>query len=178
MARPTSCMRSIRPWTKHGSGCSRAAGHDIMRSMRIVRQLAIAALALMAAAGQASAQSAQPEQEPAPVVGTVWQGKTGFGLAEVASLAAPILWFSTGEPLLAAGERAIPEAHPCDASANGAVVYYQVVRIALRGRDKVGLPPQNDPFFVDRVKSFTLRYHLYFRGHFGNVTEVHDLEAI
>lgn len=149
--------------------------------MRIVRRLAIAAFVLVAAAGPASAQSAKPEpseQEPAPVIGTVWQGKTGFGLAEVASLAAPILWFSSGEPLLAPGERAIPEAHPCDASASGPVIYYQVVRIALRGRDKVGLPPQNDPFFVDRVKSFTLRYHLYFRGHFGNVTEVHDLEAI
>jgi len=146
--------------------------------MSLVRPFAIAALLLVAATNTASAQSSQPEQEPVTSVGTVWQGKTGFGLAEVASLAAPILWFSTGEPLLAAGERAIPEAHPCDASANGAVVYYQVVRIALRGRDKVGLPPQNDPFFVDRVKSFTLRYHLYFRGHFGNVTEVHDLEAI
>jgi len=148
------------------------AGHDIMRAMRIVRPLAIAALASVVCAGPASAQDAPP------VTGTVWQGKTGFGLTEVASLAAPILWFSTDEPLLAAGEHAIPQPHPCDAPANGAVVYYQVVRIELRGRDKVGLPPQNDPFFVDRVKSFTLRYHLYFRAHLGNTEQVHDLEAI
>ena len=142
-----------------------------MRSMRIVRRLAIA-MAFVAFATPVGAQ------EPPPTIGTIWQGKTSFGLSEVASLAAPILWFSSDEPLLKTGERAIPQPHPCDGPANGAIIYYQVVRIELRGRDKVGLPPQNDPFFVDRVKSFTIRYHLYFRGQFGNTEQMHDLEAI
>ena len=92
-------------------------------------------------------------------------------------ITAPVLWFSTEEPLLLQGDRNLPSVHPCDAPASGPVVYYQVTRIQLRSGVKVGWPPHNDPFFVDHVESFTLRYHFYFPRHFGSDERPHDLAA-
>jgi hypothetical protein len=52
----------------------------------------------------------------------VWQARGPLGLREIASLLAPMLWFSADEPLLAEGQPPIPTAHPCDIAAGGAVV--------------------------------------------------------
>jgi len=141
----------------------------MIRAMR----LPLLTLALLAVAGPAMAQSA-PITEP----GLVWYGKqSGLGLAEVAAITAPVLWFSTDEPFIVQGDRALPHAHPCDAPSSSGVVYYQVTRIQLRSGVRVGWPPQEDPFFIDRVESFTLRYHFYFRRHFGSDERAHDLAA-
>jgi hypothetical protein len=133
----------------------------------------LAALVLAAGlAAPAGAQTAVPTYEP----GLLWFGKqSNLGLADVAAIAAPVLWFSSEEPFILQGERTLPHAHPCDQPASTAIVYYQVTRIRLRSGVKVGWPPQEDPFFVDRVESFTLRYHFYFRQHFGSDARTHDL---
>lgn len=142
----------------------------MIRAMRLLGALAIS----LALAGQAAAQTAAPQIE----AGLLWYGKqSGLALADVAAIAAPVLWFSTDEPFILQGERALPHVHPCDRPAGGGVVYYQVTRIKLRTGAKVGWPPHEDPFFVDRVESFTLRYHLYFRQHFGSHERTHDLAA-
>ena len=141
--------------------------------MRLLVGLAIALLVAAPAAAQGT-PPASVQIEP----GLLWHGKSsGLGLADVAAIAAPVLWFSADEPFIAQGERALPHAHPCDAPASTAVVYYQVMRIKLRSGVRVGWPPQDDPFFVDRVESFTLRYHFYFTRHFGDGERMHDLAA-
>jgi hypothetical protein len=152
------------------------ASQDIMRAMmrpgvRLVAFLFLAALAILGPAAAAGAQEPEP--------GVLWEGKqAGLGVADIAAIAAPALWFSADEPFILAGDRALPHAHPCDTDSATGVVYYQVTRIRLRGGDPVGFPPQDDPFFLDRVGSFTIRYFLYFRKHFGSVERNHDLEAI
>ncbi len=150
-----------------------------MMPMRLTRvRAALAGLCALAAApvaaqGQAPA-SAAPPTEP----GLIWYGKqSGLALADIATITAPVLWFSTDEPLILQGERSLPNVHPCDAPATNGVVYYQVTRIKLRSGVRVGLPPQDDPFFVDHVDSFTIRYHFYFSRHFGSDERAHDLAA-
>ncbi|HXT69416.1 MAG TPA: hypothetical protein VN700_06665 [Vicinamibacterales bacterium] len=141
---------------------------------------AIAGLLMLAAAAPAAAQIQAPTPAAtAPIApGLIWYGKqSGLGLADVATITAPVLWFSTEEPLILQGERSLPHPHPCDAPSTGGVVYYQVTRIKLRSGVRVGWPPQDDPFFVDHVDSFTIRYHFYFRRHFGSDERAHDLAA-
>lgn len=141
-----------------------------MKSLRIGCAAALLALVAAGAGAQTPAQPTEP--------GLIWYGKqSGLKLADVASIAAPVLWFSSDEPLILQGERALPQVHPCDAPASGAIVYYQVTRIKLRSGVRVGWPPHNDPFFVDHVDSFTLRYHFYFSRHFGSDERAHDLSA-
>jgi len=142
-------------------------------SMKLLRAALVGGFVLWAG-GEAAAQTLAPPAAP----GLIWYGKqSGLGLADVATITAPVLWFSTEEPLLLQGDRNIPSVHPCDAPASGPVVYYQVTRIQLRSGVKVGWPPHNDPFFVDHVESFTLRYHFYFPRHFGSDERPHDLAA-
>ena len=145
----------------------------MIRPMRLLRA-ALAGLCLALVGVPAFAQTQAPPAEP----GLVWFGKqSGLSLADVATITAPVLWFSTDEPLLLQGDRSLPSAHPCDTPSLDAVVYYQVTHIKLRSGVKVGWPPHNDPFFVDHVESFTLRYHFYFKRHFGSDEHVHDLSS-
>jgi hypothetical protein len=138
-----------------------------------MRVLVAAALAI-ALAAPAAAQTTAPLTEP----GLLWHGKqSGLGLSDVAAIAAPVLWFSSDEPLILQGERALPHAHPCDTGSAQGVVYYQVTRTKLRTGVRVGLPPHEDPFFLDRVEWFTIRYYFYFSRHFGSDARAHDLAA-
>src|SRR5688500_2546430 len=96
-------------------------------SMKLLRAALVAGVVLWAG-GEAAAQTVPPT---AP--GLVWYGKqSGLGLADVATIAAPVLWFSTEEPLLLQGDRNLPRVHPCDTPSSGPVAYYQVTRIRLR----------------------------------------------
>jgi hypothetical protein len=140
--------------------------------MPMTRALLFSA-AMLAAAVPATAQDAARD------VGAIWQGRqAGLGLAQIAEIAAPVFWFATDEPLLTSGSRMAPVAHPCDAPAITPVVYYQVIRIDLRTGDRVGMPPQDDVFFVDRVRQFTLRYYAYYPTDSGGAGRTHDLEAL
>jgi hypothetical protein len=71
------------------------------------------------------------EEQP----GTVWTGSSPVRLSEIASALAPILWFSSDEPLIVLRQNpAVPHAHPCDKQSAQGVVYYQATDIVLRTR--------------------------------------------
>ena len=136
---------------------------------------------LMIAAIDARAQAPQTTCELAPAVGipgVVWQGHESLGLRRIAGLLAPALWFSGDEPLLAEGQPPIPAAHPCDAPADRAVVYYQVTELTYRGNTPVGRPEEDDAAFWDKVESFILKYYFYYPQDFGVGGHPHDLEAV
>jgi hypothetical protein len=97
-------------------------------------------------------------------------------LEEIASLLAPILWFSSDEPLLLAGGTA-PSRHPCDPEDGVAVVYWQAPRLRLRGRERVESPAQQDPQFWQKVHSLSLRYLFYYEYDYGLSPHEHDLEV-
>jgi hypothetical protein len=114
------------------------------------------------------------EEEP----GVIWRGTEPIGLAEIAHLAAPALWFSRDEPLLKREGTAIPKAHPCDDPSTGPVAYYQVTQIAYRGGVEVGRPEEDDPDFFEKVDHMILKYFFYYPEDFGLGGHLHDLEAV
>ena len=128
-----------------------------------VRSIVLLAIAIV----PTSAWAKPPPQAcgsapPVATPGIVWQGGERLGLREIAVLLAPTLWFSADEPLLAEGYPPIPSAHPCDAAAAGAVVYYQVTELTYRGDSPVGRPEEDDAGFADKVESFILKYYFYY----------------
>jgi hypothetical protein len=128
------------------------------------------------ARGQGAADACGPVAG-APSPGVVWQGRERLGLADIARLLAPMLWFSADEPLLAEGQPPIPTAHPCDAAADRAVVYYQVTRLTFHGDEPVTRPEQDDERFADKVESFILKYYFYYPEDSGVGGHTHDLET-
>lgn len=109
--------------------------------------------------------------------GVLWQGTEPLGLADIAALTAPVLWFSADEPLLDPAFPPVPSAHPCDEPASGPVVYYQVTRIAYRGEQPVTRPEEDDPAFFDKVDSLILKFFFYYPEDYGAGGHVHDLES-
>ncbi len=108
----------------------------------------------------------------------IWRGdEPKLMLPDIVGLAAPVLWYSYDEPLLLRGEFPFPHPHPSDTSAKGAVVYYQVMKVMLRGGDQVTIPEQQDADFFRKVKNFTLRYFFYYRMDIGMNSHTHDLEV-
>jgi hypothetical protein len=109
--------------------------------------------------------------------GVVWRGDLPLSLEEIASLLAPVLWFSSDEPLILSGHPA-PGRHPCDPEEEGsAVVYWQAPRLRLRGRERVEWPGQEDQRFWEKVHSLSLRYLFYYAYDYGLSPHEHDLEA-
>jgi hypothetical protein len=86
------------------------------------------------------------------------------------------LWFSPDEPLFREGE-SIPQAHPCDAPSPNPVVYYQVTELIHHG-EKVTLPPEDDPDFMEKVDRMILKYFFYYPEDIGLGAHIHDLEAV
>ncbi len=115
------------------------------------------------------------EREP----GVIWRGPQPVALAEVAAIAAPILWFSPDEPLLYGEGGLPPEAHPCDPEpAESSVVYYQprIIRL-FSGDEPLTEPVETDPDFFSKVASLNLRYYFYYREDVGVGGHMHDLEV-
>lgn len=110
--------------------------------------------------------------------GVVWQGVESLRLADIAALTAPVLWFSSDEPLLAPEYGPVPRAHPCDAPASEPVVYYQVTRIAHRGDTRVSRAEEDEATFFDKVDKLTLRFFFYYPEDVGRGGHVHDLEGV
>jgi hypothetical protein len=143
-------------------------------------------VAVPAEAGQAPAPNpvrpceCPARGDPGTPAGVVWQGPpAGMGLRELAQLLAPILWFSSDEPLLVLRQDlAIPQAHPCDRSSTAAVVYYQATDIVLRGSERVQERPEEDPRFLQKVDHFVLRYFFYYEEDWGLGPHAHDLEVV
>lgn len=108
----------------------------------------------------------------------IWRGEEPeLSLPDIVGLAAPILWYSYDEPLLLKGEFPFPHPHPCDTPSDTSVVYYQVIRIILRGHDEVTIPEQDDTDFFRKVENFTVRYYFYYREDVGMNPHTHDLEV-
>ncbi|UCH84541.1 MAG: hypothetical protein JSW50_02275 [Candidatus Latescibacterota bacterium] len=109
----------------------------------------------------------------------VWRGSAPtLTLPDIVTLAAPILWYSTDEPLIVMGDFPLPHAHPCDDPSDKGVTYYQVTKIMLRpGVDEVTIPEQDDPNFFEKTANFTVRYYFYYREDVGMNSHVHDLEV-
>jgi hypothetical protein len=143
-------------------------------------RIGLLAAAVAFAPADARAQAPGPTctmADTAGVAGVVWQGQERLGLRDVADLLAPVLWFSADEPLLADGLPPIPSAHPCDAAADRAVVYYQVTRLTHRGDALVTRPEEDDDAFADKVESFILKYFFYYAEDSGVGGHPHDLET-
>jgi hypothetical protein len=139
----------------------------------------LAALAFIAPANAwAQAPAVACSLAPAAATpGVVWQGRERLSLREIAGLLAPALWFSADEPLLAEGQPPIPNAHPCDAAADRAVVYYHVTELTYRGDTPVGRPEEDDEAFADKIQSFILKYYFYYPEDSGVGGHPHDLET-
>lgn len=115
--------------------------------------------------------------DPGFEAGVIWQGSRSLSLPEIASLLAPILWFSSDEPLLIEGQGPLPHPHPCDPDQSKPVVYYQLRGIRLVGDSHVTLPEQEDVEFWDKVDRLTIRYYFYYTEDRGLGAHHHDLEV-
>ncbi len=125
----------------------------------------------------ALAQSTTPADDLMQA-GVLWRGSSPeLGLRDIATLAAPSLWYSRDEPLLLSDNPVIPEFHPCDVPSTDPVVYYQVVEIKYRGDEPVERPEEDDPRFFEKVEHFILKYFFYYREDSGLGGHPHDLEA-
>jgi hypothetical protein len=112
--------------------------------------------------------------------GILWRGQAPIGLPEIAGLAAPILWYTSDEPLLISDERKVlPDPHPCDEPSESGVVYYEATEIRLRSREEeeVSFPPEADRAFFQKVASFTLTFYFYYRQDIGLDSHRHDIEV-
>jgi hypothetical protein len=149
---------------------------------RIHRAIVLSALIC---AGFPSPGEAQPSACPDPLdaegpAGVVWQGRAeGTQLRQLAHLLAPVLWFSSDEPLLVLRQNgAIPHAHPCDGERATPVVYYQATDIVLRSSERVQEPADDEPRFFEKVDHFVLRYFFYYDEDWGLGRHAHDLEVV
>ena len=110
--------------------------------------------------------------------GILWRGAEPIGLEEIARLAAPVLWYSSDEPLFLAGSAALPDPHPCDPKGGAGVVYYQAQELHLIGSERVTLPPQDDPDLFRKVDGLVLSYYFYYGRDIGMEPHTHDIEVV
>jgi hypothetical protein len=109
----------------------------------------------------------------------LWRGPTAARLsaADVATLAAPIVWFSADEPLLRMGGNIPPDPHPCDAPSALPVVYWALNRVALRGDEALAEPVETNPKLVEKSSEIVIRFFFYYRVDIGKGGHPHDIEG-
>lgn len=148
--------------------------------MSLAERVALAAILLLSLPRplQAGCDCPDPFAEDREA-GIIWRGEKPLTLAEIAQVAAPILWFSSEEPLLLKGSLNLPDPHPCDPEpAATGVVYYQPYIIRLESKDRpVVAPLESDPEFFTKVTSVLLRYFFYYREDSGIGGHMHDIEV-
>lgn len=120
------------------------------------------------------------------IPGIVWWGTdTEMTVQRIASLAAPIYWFSPDEPLLRGAEGSdirMPAHLPFEDSASAPVVYYQLDEIVTM-KDSVGEftldPDDKGQSIVSFRNTGLLRmgYFAYYPSEAGLGARQHDLEA-
>ena len=121
------------------------------------------------------------------IPGIVWWGtETEMTVERIASLAAPIFWFSPDEPLLRGTESRdimMPEHLPFEDSASAPVVYYQLDEI-VTGVGNVGEftvnPDDKGQSVIDISITGLMRlgYFAYYPSEAGLGAHQHDLEAV
>ena len=148
--------------------------------MSLAERVALAAVIVLSLPGplQAGCDCPDPYEKGQEEAGILWRGEKPLTLAEIARIAAPILWFSSEEPLLAL-RQGLPDPHPCDPEqTTDGVVYYQPYIIRLESKDRpVTEPLEDDPAFFDKVTSVLLRYFFYYREDSGLGGHMHDIEV-
>lgn len=163
-----------------------------LRMAGAARLTALACLtALLGTASAPDSQTAKPATRQAvcacpgpqagePLRGVVWQGDPGsvIDLPAIAHMLAPILWFSSDEPLLLRSANPIPQPHPGDAPANSAVVYFQAIDLILRGQEHITGPLESEPRFFEKVAQVRIKYFFYYPEDIGLKPHRHDLEAV
>jgi len=155
----------------------------MLRLAVLLGGIAVATAAHAAPAGrraQAPVNCACPSPlDPAAPAGVAWQGAAAPDLPAIAALLAPVLWYSSDEPLIVLRDgQPIPQPHPSDRPATSAVVYYQATDFVLRGEERVSGTGDEDPRFFDKVDHFVLKYFFYYDEDRGLSPHAHDLEAI
>jgi hypothetical protein len=157
-------------------------------SGRLIRSLA---LTLVAVVPPAWGSPADAVQRPKPVAGcscegagpsgpnVLWRGPSSKRLsaADVAKLAAPIVWFSSDEPILTMGGNLPPDPHPCDAPSAVPVVYWALDRVALRGDKPLAEPIETNPALLEKASEIVIRYFFYYRVDIGTGGHPHDIES-
>ena len=141
--------------------------------------LRIALIAGMVVLGSRFASAAECDCPPPNELaeGVVWRGSEPIGLDDIARAAAPILWYSSDEPLFLLGAKVLPDPHPCDPKGGAGVVYYQAQEFRLIGSDHVAMPPQADPDLFRKVDSMVLSYYFYYGKDIGMDSHTHDIEV-
>jgi hypothetical protein len=153
---------------------------DMLTALAAVA-LSTAWLASAPAAGDGQSACACPDPfAPGTPPGIVWRGPSpGPGLPALARLLAPVLWYSSDEPLIVLRPDArLPHPHPCDETAHAPVVYYQVGEIVLRGSERVSGTGEADTRFFEKVDHFALTFYFYYDEDVGLSPHAHDLEAV
>jgi len=150
-------------------------------------------LLLLAWAATAGAPPSRgPAEEFCREPRTVWCGEAeALRFKDLATNAAPILWFSPDEPLLRGTRtRRIPQKIECARQAldpaeapsphGQATVYYQVRRVLVRGAPatatEAAFEDERIPLAVTR--KLTLRFFFYYEEDFGFGPHIHDLEGM
>jgi hypothetical protein len=110
-----------------------------------------------------------------PVLGVnqIWTGdRVVVAVEEIALRAAPILWFSTDEPLFINGLTG-PSVLPCDPDHTASrVVYYRRVPTA-------GVPNADTLWDVPRQReALRIQYFFYYKQDYGGGCHTHDLETV
>lgn len=121
------------------------------------------------------------------VPGLIYVGaRNEMTFEEIASYAAPVLWFSPDEPLLEGSEGSeimIPTPFPFEDPASRPVVYYRVRRILLRpGADTktVQVDRADRPrstVRIDRIAGMDIDYFFYYPSEVGLGGHQHDVES-
>lgn len=155
-------------------------GRAVRTALVLGLALAGRAAALETAPGAPAAVPAAPARCACPradaPAGLLWRGPEPIGMPQIAALAAPVLWFSPDEPLLASPDHPPPDPHPCDAPSSGAVVYWSVDRIRLRGDEKVTTPAADDPRIMEKARRLVVRFLFYYREDIGVGRHPNDIE--
>jgi len=108
----------------------------------------------------------------------LWRGAAArLSAADVAALAAPIVWFSADEPLLRMGGNLPPDPHPCDAPSAVPIVYWAVDRVALRGTKRMTEPVEVNPELFESASEIVIRFFFYYRIDIGKGGHPHDIEG-
>jgi len=140
--------------------------------------LAMVAVVMVLGAAPALGQPCDCEHAgDSGAAGVLYSDRRAPSFDEIVNMLAPVLWFSPDEPLLLEGVPHFPVAHPCDRPADGAVVYYQVATVLLRGSDRMADPPESDPKFFDKVQAMSLFFFFYYPRDIGMGAHVHDIES-
>ncbi len=109
----------------------------------------------------------------------LWRGPASARLsaADVATLAAPIVWFSADEPLLRMGGTIPPDPHPCDAPSTVPIVYWALDRVALGGNEALAEPVEANPELLEKASEIVIRFFFYYRIDIGKGGHPHDIEG-